>query len=119
MTALLSQHCGPQPEPSSTREQAEPSTSVVRGEASLDKWMDERATELSTRSLRLIHWHVRREFAKITTTAGLGDGRTPRELRHSFVSILFASGVPIEDISDLVGHSGTAVTETVYRKQIR
>jgi hypothetical protein len=29
------------------------------------------------------------------------------------------AGVPIERISRLVGHSGTTVTETVYRKQIR
>lgn len=43
---------------------------------------------------------------------------TPRELRHSFVS-LSDSGVPLEEISRLVGHSGTAVTEEVYRKQIR
>jgi integrase len=27
--------------------------------------------------------------------------------------------VPIEQISRLVGHSGTATTETIYRKQIR
>ena len=67
----------------------------------------------------LDRWHVRREFAKITKAGGLGDHWTPRELRHSFVSILSASGVPIEDISDLVGHSGTSVTETVYRHEIR
>jgi len=35
------------------------------------------------------------------------------------VSILSAYGVRIEDISDLVGHSGTTVTETVYRHEIR
>ena len=29
------------------------------------------------------------------------------------------AGVPIEDIARLVGHSGTSVTEAVYRKQIR
>jgi hypothetical protein len=29
------------------------------------------------------------------------------------------SGVPLEDISRLVGHAGTIVTERVYRKQIR
>ncbi|WP_433473283.1 tyrosine-type recombinase/integrase [Spirillospora sp. CA-142024] len=28
-------------------------------------------------------------------------------------------GIPIEDISRLVGHRSTAVTETVYRLQIR
>jgi integrase len=44
---------------------------------------------------------------------------TPRELRHSFVSLLSDSGMPIEQISRLVGHSSTAVTERVYRHQIR
>ena len=44
---------------------------------------------------------------------------TPRELRHSFVSLLSDAGVPIEHISRLVGHSGTTTTETIYRKQIR
>lgn len=47
------------------------------------------------------------------------DEWTPRELRHSFVSLLSDRGVPLEEISRLVGHSGTAVTEEVYRKQIR
>lgn len=40
-------------------------------------------------------------------------------LRHSFVSLLSDRGVPLEEISRLVGHSGTGVTEEVYRKQIR
>jgi integrase len=44
---------------------------------------------------------------------------TPRELRHSFVSLLSDAGVPLEEISRLVGHSGTTVTELVYRHQIR
>ena len=45
---------------------------------------------------------------------------TPREMRHSFVSLLSDSGVPIENIARLVGHAGgSEVTETVYRKQIR
>ncbi len=45
---------------------------------------------------------------------------TPRDLRHSFVSILSQSGVPIEEISRLMGgHAGTAVTELVYRHELR
>ena len=52
--------------------------------------------------------------------AGLDPkGWTPRELRHSFVSLLSDAGVPIERIARLVGHSSTAVTERVYRHQIR
>jgi hypothetical protein len=43
---------------------------------------------------------------------------TPRELRHSFVSLLSANGVRIEDISRLVGHSASGVTERVYRHQL-
>ncbi|MGH3754962.1 MAG: site-specific integrase [Pseudonocardiaceae bacterium] len=65
--------------------------------------------------------HVRREFrSALRGVAGLDpDEWTPRELRHSFVSLLSDSGVPLEEISRLVGHSSTAVTELVYRKQIR
>jgi integrase len=44
---------------------------------------------------------------------------TPRDLRHSFVSILSQHGLPIEEISRLMGHSGTAVTELVYRHELR
>ena len=44
---------------------------------------------------------------------------TPRELRHSFVSLLSDTGVPVEQIAQLVGHRGTNVTELVYRHQIR
>ncbi len=44
---------------------------------------------------------------------------TPRELRHSFDSLQSDRGIPVETISMLVGHSGTTVTELVYRHQIR
>ena len=36
-----------------------------------------------------------------------------------FVSILSASDVPLEDISQLVGHASINVTETVYGHEIR
>ncbi|MEU1385806.1 MULTISPECIES: tyrosine-type recombinase/integrase [unclassified Nonomuraea] len=64
-------------------------------------------------------WYVRREFKKITTAAGIGDDWCPRELRHSFVSLLSAHKVASEEIARLVGHSSTHVTETVYRQEIR
>jgi hypothetical protein len=43
----------------------------------------------------------------------------PGSCGTAFVSLLSDSGVPVEGISRLVGHSGTTVTEEVYRKQIR
>lgn len=64
--------------------------------------------------------NVRREFRRVIQAAGLPATEwTPRELRHSFVSLLSDNGMPLEQISRLVGHSGTSVTELVYRKQIR
>lgn len=64
--------------------------------------------------------NVRRAFRRVVERAGLDPmAWTPRELRHSFVSLLSDSGVPLEHISRLVGHSGTAVTEAVYRQQLR
>ncbi|WP_344935401.1 tyrosine-type recombinase/integrase [Sphaerisporangium flaviroseum] len=70
---------------------------------------------------RSIPSHVRRDFRNaIRDAQGLDPSQwTPRELRHSFVSLLSDNGIPLEEISRLVGHSSTAVTEAVYRKQIR
>lgn len=62
---------------------------------------------------------VRRSFRKVITAIGLDATQwTPRELRHSPVSLLSASGVRIDDISRLVGPSGTAVTEEVHRHEL-
>jgi integrase len=64
--------------------------------------------------------NVRRMFRAICTKAGLDAGEwTPRELRHSFVSLMSDAGVPLEEIARLVGHGSTKVTEAVYRKQLR
>ena len=62
--------------------------------------------------------NVRRQFRKITESAGLGSTWVPRELRHTFVSLLSAQGVPVEAIALLAGHNQTATTEMVYRHQI-
>ncbi len=61
-----------------------------------------------------------RAFRKVIGAAGLTAGEwTPREMRHSFVSLLDDANVPVEKISRLVGHADTATTETIYRHQIR
>ena len=63
--------------------------------------------------------NVIRAFRIITKKAGLGEDWTPREMRHTFVSVLSASGVPVESIALLAGHDRTATTESVYRHEIR
>jgi site-specific recombinase XerD len=76
-------------------------------------FMSRNATPLDARN-------VRRSFTRICESAKIGGKWAPHELRHSFVSIMSDSGVPIERIADLVGHAGgSRVTEQIYRQQTR
>jgi integrase len=57
--------------------------------------------------------------ARSPKAAGLGVEWAPRDLRHTFVSLMSADGVPIEGIARLAGHNRTATTELVYRHELR
>ena len=64
--------------------------------------------------------NLRRSFRRVCKAAGIGSDWTTRDLRHSFVSIMSESGVPIEEIARLIGHAGgSSVTERAYRKELR
>ncbi|MEU4546009.1 site-specific integrase [Nonomuraea dietziae] len=85
-----------------------------------DRWQDNDLVFCTRFGTELDAGNVRRAFKAITKKAGLNEAEwTPREMRHSFVSLLSDEGVPLESISRLVGHFNTTVTETVYRKQLR
>ncbi|SCK43563.1 tyrosine-type recombinase/integrase [Streptomyces sp. WMMB 322] len=86
-----------------------------------EEWSERGLVFASEAGTELDAANVRRAFRRVLKAVdGLDPAEwTPRELRHSFVSLLSDSGVPLEEISRLVGHSSTAVTEKVYRKQIR
>jgi integrase len=84
-----------------------------------NRWQDHGLVFASQVGTPLDASHVRRAFKAITKKAGLGENWTPRELRHSFVSLMSDNGVPIETIADLAGHASTAVTEEVYRHQLK
>jgi site-specific recombinase XerD len=81
-------------------------------------WQDHNLVFASTVGTPLDNHNVRRQFRKITESAGLGTTWVPRELRHTFVSLLSAHGVPVQAIALLAGHNQTATTELMYRHQI-
>jgi len=56
-------------------------------------------------------------YSRMTRRAGIGHWHA-HEGRHTAVPIMSNNGVPIQDISDTVGHKSTHVTETVYRHVI-
>lgn len=101
------------------REQRE-RRAVTRSSAG-ERWVENDLVFASEVGTELDSANVRRGFRRVAAAAGLDAAAwTPRELRHSFVSLLSDEGVPIEQIARLVGHTGgSSVTETVYRKQLR
>jgi integrase len=86
-----------------------------------DRWQENRLVFATSIGTKMLAGNVRRDFRRaLALVPGLDPSVwTPRELRHSFVSVLSDAGVPLEQISQLVGHSGTTVTELVYRHQLR
>lgn len=85
-----------------------------------DRWQEQGLVFASTVGTELDSHNVRRAFRLVIAKTDLDPKQwTPRELRHSFVSLLSDQGITLEEISRLVGHRSTAVTELVYRLQIR
>ncbi|WP_198667268.1 tyrosine-type recombinase/integrase [Glycomyces dulcitolivorans] len=62
---------------------------------------------------------IRDQFRAVVAKAGIAGSWTPRELRHTYVSVLSDRGAPIELIADLVGHKDIATTRGVYRHQLK
>jgi integrase len=63
--------------------------------------------------------NVRREFTAAVNAAGIPGSWSPRELPHTLVSLMSDSGVPVEEIARLAGHTSSRTTEIVYRHQLR
>jgi integrase len=63
--------------------------------------------------------NLRRDFRKVCNAAGIGTRWVPKELRTSFVSLMSHSGVPVEEIARLAGHSSSRTTEVIYRRELR
>lgn len=82
-------------------------------------WQETGLVFTTTVGTELDAHNVRREFRKLCRAAGLEGAWSPRELRHTFVSLTSEGGVPIEEIARLAGHSSTRTTEVVYRKELR
>jgi hypothetical protein len=57
--------------------------------------------------------NIYRTFVRICDRAGLGHWH-PHELRHSAASIMLAAGVPLEVVSNILGHSSIRITADVY-----
>jgi site-specific recombinase XerD len=84
---------------------------IERAEAGA-RWQDSDLVFATSKGTQLDAANVRRGFRNVIKAAGLDPSEwTPRELRHSFVSLMSNAGVPVEEIASLVrpcGHAGCA-----------
>lgn len=53
-------------------------------------------------------------FAKLAKRLGLPEGLTFHDLRHTHITHLLLSGVPLQAVSERAGHSSVAITLTLY-----
>ena len=58
---------------------------------------------------------MRKKWGKVTKAAGL-EGVTPHTLRHTVATLLVRAGVPLIEVSKLLGHKDSRITEKVYAK---
>ena len=58
---------------------------------------------------------MRKIWGKVTKAAGL-EGVTPHTLRHTVATLLVRAGVPLIEVSKLLGHKDSRITEKVYAK---
>src|SRR5512133_1354772 len=86
-----------------------------------ERWQETGLVFTTSTGTKMASGNVRRDFHRaLALVHGIDPSEwTPRKLRHSFVSVLSDAGVPVEEISRLVGHSSTTVTELVYRHRLK
>lgn len=82
-------------------------------------WQDTGLVFTSSVGTPLDASHVRRDFRVLCKKAGIKGVWAPRELRHTFVSVMSESGVAVEEIARLAGHASSKTTETIYRHELR
>lgn len=90
------------------RERQESDRRVAR-----DGWQDSGHVFTTSVGTPLDPRNISREFATVAKQAGLGHWHI-HELRHSAASLMLGGGVPIEVVSDVLGHSSIRITADTY-----
>ncbi len=74
-------------------------------EAAGSRWQDTGRVFTTATGTPLGARHIRKMFQDVCERAGLGRDWAPRDLRHTFVSLLSDDGMAIEKIARLAGHA--------------
>jgi integrase len=85
---------------------------LERAEAG-DLWMDSGLIFTSLIGTPIDPDNFAKAFVRLCKKAGLGHWH-PHEARHSAASVMLAQGVPLEVVSEVLGHSSIYITKDVY-----
>lgn len=78
-------------------------------------WVDEDYVFTTSVGTPIDPQNLLRSFQRLCETAGIGRRRF-HALRHSAATLMLAQGVPLAVISNVLGHSGIAITADVYAR---
>jgi integrase len=81
--------------------------------AARDMWADHGLIFTSLLGTPVDPDNFAKAFLRLCKSAGLGHWH-PHEARHSAASVMLAQGVPLEVVSEILGHSSIYVTKDVY-----
>jgi integrase len=81
------------------------------------EWIDRRFVFTTAVGTPLDPRNVTRLFHSLCNRAGLGPRRF-HALRHSAATLMLSEGVPLEVISETLGHAGYAITADVYAQVV-
>ncbi len=86
---------------------------AMEREAAGDAWVDQGLIFTSTVGTPIDPDNFAKAFVRLARSAGLGHWH-PHEARHSAASVMLAQGVPLEVVSEVLGHSSIYITKDVY-----
>ena len=78
-----------------------------------DAWVDQGLIFTSSIGTPIDPDNFAKAFVRLCRSAGLGHWH-PHEARHSAASVMLAQGVPLEVVSEVLGHSSIYITKDVY-----
>jgi integrase len=78
-----------------------------------EQWQDHDLVFCSRIGTPIVPRNFLRERQALLRRAGIPNIRF-HDLRHSFVSLLIAAGVPLKVVQELAGHSDPRITQQIY-----
>jgi integrase len=83
------------------------------------RWVDHGLVFASPWGTPLLPGNVLRDFRRLLRRAGVPAAYRLHDLRHTAASHLLADGVPLPEVSQILGHASPAITARLYAHAVK